>query len=523
MNRGAGYQRIFNKVVVINMKICFFLQRRFSYIGHELAKILKERHQDLEFCGYTTLRTSFDFLKNQKDIQYTKLLLEEDVYKQYQNEKIDREYLDKIEKEYGLPNLWPYLDVDRILSHNLLLREYPYDRYLYSHEDLVKIFQVNVRAVINFLESEKPDYLIFSVVGSLTSLLLYQVAKKKNIKTLIIEAGRIGNKYFITEEYDRPTYILKSLEYIKEHSAESSVVKYLKEAEKFLKHFREKKNYYYEASESFEALTRTPSRWKNLEFLLPMNLLRFARWLIRYFPEYWKCRDDFSTPNPFYVYWDKLKRKLRIAVGCEDLYDKVISGEKYVYFPLQSEPEALPMLLTPFYADQLWLIKQVAKSLPLQYKLYVKDHPWMIGYRPRRYYREIKKIPNVKLIDVSANGIDLIQNSRAVIGIPGTSGWEGLKLRKPVIVFGKIFYSYLSAVKRCSNVEDLPYLFKDLLEKPVPDCDKEIVQFIAALFRESVDVDFWQLWDFEGGGKLAERKGQLVPLVDLLSQKMGLR
>lgn len=505
------------------MKICFFLQRRFAYIGHELAKILKERHPDLEFCGYVTLRPSFDFLKNQKDIRYTKLVLEEDVYQQYQKEKIDPEYLNKIEKEYGLPNLWPYLEVDRILRHNLYLREYPQDRCLYSHEDLVKIFQVTAKAVINFLESEKPDYVIFSVIGNLSTLLLYEVAKKKNIKTFIIEAGRIGNKYFLTEEYDRPTYVLKSLEYIKNNPLEESVLKYLKKAEDFLRHFREKKNYYFEDSEAFEALSRTSSRWKNWEFLLPKNLWRFIRWQMRYWPEYWKYKDDFSTPNPFYVWWDKLKRKFRILVGYEDLYDKVVPGEKYVYFPLQAEPEAQPMLLASFYEDQLWLIKQIAKSLPLQYKLYVKDHFWMIGYRQRKYYKEIKKIPNVKLIDVSANSIDLIQNSKAVITIAGTSGLEGLMLKKPVIVFSRMFYSYLPAVKRCLSVEDLPRLIKELLEKPMPDYDKEIIQFIAAIFRESAEVDFYQLWDVEGGGKLTERKNQLASLVDLLAKKMELR
>ena len=505
------------------MKIAFFLQRRFAYIDHELVKMLKERQPDLEFCGYVTLRSSFEFLINQKDIHYTKLILEEDVYQQYRKEKIDPEYLNRIEKEYGIPNLWPYLDVDRVLRHNLHLREYPYDKSAYSHEDLVKIFQVTAKAVINFLENEKPDYLVFSVIGNLSTLLLYEVAKKKNIKTLIIEAGRIGNKYFLTEEYDRPTYVLKSLEYIKTHSSEEAVLKYLKEAEVFLKHFREKKNYYFEDSEAFEALSRTPSRWKNLEFLLPKNLWRFARWLVRYLPEYRKYKNDFSTPNPLYVWWDKLKRKFRIVVGYEDLYDQAVPGKNYIYFPLEAEPEAQPMLLAPFYGDQLWLIKQIAKSLPLQYKLYVKDHFWMIGYRQRKYYREIKKIPNVKLIDVSASGIDLIQNSQTVITIVGTSGWEGLMLKKPVIVFGKIFYSYLSGVKCCSSVEDLPYLIKELLEKPMPDYDKEITNFIAAIFRESVEVDFYQLWDVEGGGKLAERKKQLIPLADLLAQKMGLR
>jgi len=504
------------------MKISFFLQGRFAYIGHTMNVLFKERYGIEDFCGYVSKRLSQKFLHNQKEIKYSTLVLNEDVHAKYKSEKIDHNYLEYLEKEYGIPNLWPYLTVDRVIRYNLFIRAYPHDTSIYSHEDMMKLVQATARAIIKFFEEEKPDCVIFSVVGTLGSLLLYHIAKKKNIKTIIIEAARIDNKYFLTEEYDRPTYILKSLEYIKEHPSEESVLKYLKEAEAFLKHFREKKNYYFEASESFAALTHTPSRLKNLEFLLPKNWLRFARWLVRYLPEYWEYRSDYSTPNPLYVFWDKIKRKLRIVVGYEDLCDKAVSGENYIYFPLQAEPEAQPMLLTPFYEDQIWLIKQIAKSLPLQYKLYVKDHHWMIGYRPRKYYREIKKIPNVKLIDVSVKGIDLIQNSRAVITTVGTSGWEGLLLKKPVIVFGKIFYSYLPGVKRCSSVEDLPHLIKEFSEKPMPDYDKEIIQFIAAMFKESVDIDFYQIWDVEGGGKLAERKGQLVPLVDLLAQKMGL-
>lgn len=476
----------------------------------------------MEFCGYTTLRSSFEFLKDQKDLSYTKIILEEDVYDGYKNEKIDPEYLDKIEKEYGIPNLWPYLDADRILRHGLYLREYPHDKSLYSHEDLIRVFQANVRSVIDFLESEKPDFLIFSVVGSLTSMLLYQIAKKKNIRTLIIEVGRIGTKYFITEEFDRPTYILKSLEYIKEHSSEDSVAKQMKDAGSFIDDFRQKRNYYFEASESYAAINPNPLRWKNMQFLFPKNWPRFIRWQFRYFPEYWKFRNDFSTPNPFYVYWDKLRRKMRIAAGYGNLYEKPENGERYVYFPLQTEPEAQPMILTPLYKDQLWLIKQIARSLPLQYKLYVKDHPRMLGFRTKEYYKEIKKIPNVKLIDISVNGTDLIQNSRIVITTVGTSGWEAALLKKPVIVFGKIFYSYLTGVTRCSGIEELPGLIRGILEKPAADNDKEIVQFIAAMFRESVDFDFVQLWHLEGGGRLGERRGQMIPLVNLLSEKMGL-
>ena len=47
------------------MKICFLLQRRFAYIGHNLAVLLKEKYGITEFCGYVYLRSSYDFLKQQ--------------------------------------------------------------------------------------------------------------------------------------------------------------------------------------------------------------------------------------------------------------------------------------------------------------------------------------------------------------------------------------------------------------------------------------------------------------------------
>ena len=49
------------------MKVCFLLQRRFAYIGHKLAIILKEKYGVEDFCGYVYLRSSFEFLKKQTE------------------------------------------------------------------------------------------------------------------------------------------------------------------------------------------------------------------------------------------------------------------------------------------------------------------------------------------------------------------------------------------------------------------------------------------------------------------------
>src|SRR3989338_6926225 len=119
------------------MKGCFILQRRFAYIGHNLAIFLKEKYGVNEFCAYVHLRSSYDFLMKQRDISYSTLLFDDDIQRKYKEEKLDLDYLKYMEKEFGLPNLWPYLTVDRVLMYNQSVREYPYSRSNFTHEQLL--------------------------------------------------------------------------------------------------------------------------------------------------------------------------------------------------------------------------------------------------------------------------------------------------------------------------------------------------------------------------------------------------
>ena len=64
------------------MKICFVLQRRFAYIGHALAELLNQKYGVREFCGYVSVRESFNFIKKQSSPRFTRLLLDEDIHRQ---------------------------------------------------------------------------------------------------------------------------------------------------------------------------------------------------------------------------------------------------------------------------------------------------------------------------------------------------------------------------------------------------------------------------------------------------------
>jgi hypothetical protein len=384
------------------MKACFFLQRRFALIGHAMAHILKEQYGVTQFCGLVNLRASFKFLKEQQDIPYTQLILEEEIYARYKNEPLDPGYIAWLEKEYGLPTLWPYINMDRILRYGLLLRGFPSDTPQYSHEDLLRIVQVTAKAIIQFLDEEKPDFVFFSVVSNLSSMLLFHIAKKKGIKTTLFFCPRVENKYSISDQYDEFHDLEKAFARFNSEKLLPVDVVDKEKAEKYLSTFQDRPTYYGNASAAAGTYANSVAlRRKHFAFLNPGKIFNSIYWLGHLFFEYFTNphSSDYSTIKPWHHVIDKVKNKMRVLRGYNDLYDKPNADDTYAYFSLHSEPEALPMLLAPFYRDQAWLVEQTAQSLPATYKLYVKDHPRMMGKRTRAFYERLKKIPNVCLLD----------------------------------------------------------------------------------------------------------------------------
>lgn len=503
-----------------NIKALMFMKRRFAYAGHAMALVLQKKYGVKDFCAYTSLRSSFNFLKSQRDINYSEIALDENVHKKYKNEKLDPAYLDFLEKEYGIPNLWPYIEIDRIIRHGQFLREYPYDTTPYSHEEMLRILQARSRFLIDFVERQKPDFILFAVITGMSSLLLYHIAKKKNIKTLFIQTARIGTKHSITEDYNNLSYVEKTFNDIK-NSESDSQIKYMTEAKKFLNEFRARPVSH---SAVDNVRSRPVTRKKQFEFLKPGNLLRSLFWTSKTILDYVKDKnkDDHIVVKPWNHIIDRIKRKTRVFIGFDDLYDDADFKENFAFFPLHLEPEMSISLFAPFYTDQLWLAKQVARSLPAGFKLYIKEHPAMFGYRTRSFYKELKKIPCVKLIRPSQESFPIMENAKLVVVINSTVGWEAVKLKKPVIAFGNVFYNILPMVKKCSAIEDLPYLVKEQMENFHHD-ENALIKLIAAIFQESADVDLVQIWDIEGGSNMEKKEREVVKFVDLLASKLNLK
>lgn len=504
------------------MKACLLLQRTFAYVGHKLAIALKEKYGVKEFCGLVQIRSSYDFLISQKDLKYTSLLLDEDIHNQYKNEPLDLNYLKNLEKEYGIPNLWPYIAQDRALMFGTGNREYPYNTPLYSHEEMMRILQVTSRAIINFLEKEKPDFVFFAVIGSIGSLLLYQIAKAKNIPVFIGSVTRIDDNLILTNDYKNFNWAEEKFDNLTKNKRDSLRIK---EAREYIKKFREKPSPFYFVSDE-QAKTNS---LKALKWFFSKNILRSLSWFFKLTYRFIANKKwlDYSEENPIAFATDRIKRKIRTLIGYERFYDPINFNEDFAFFPLHFEPEAALLLTAPFWTDQINLIKQIARSLPIHFKLYVKEHPSMVNYRPFSYYKELKKIPNVKLIHPAQSSFELIKNSKLITIINGTAGWESIVLKKPVIAFGDAFYNKLSTVKRSWDIEQLPYLVKQQLENFKYD-EKELENFIGSILEESASIKMSEIWrigdvDPKGGISPEEEKYQIGLLASLLAKKLNLK
>ena len=113
-----------------------------------------------------------------------------------------------------------------------------------------------------------------------------------------------------------------------------------------------------------------------------------------------------------------------------------IKGRKYIYFPLGTEPEVTLTRDSPEFNHQEFAIQAIAKELPAGALIVVKEHLSTIGNRPRDFYRDLAKIPNLVFLDPTESGLAVMREAVCVATLNGTSGFEAAVQGISSIVFG---------------------------------------------------------------------------------------
>lgn len=185
-----------------------------------------------------------------------------------------------------------------------------------------------------------------------------------------------------------------------------------------------------------------------------------------------------------------------------------IEKEKHLYMPLHMIPESTTFTLAPLYINELSIIEAVSKSLPAGWWLYVKEHPAMLGEREIKFYKQVNKLPNVKMVQFNYydDPKPWIINSQGVVTISGTTAFEAALLGKPSVVFADVPFKLIEGITRVHSFEDLPQIFRQF-EGRMEDNTHSCAAYIRAV--KEAGIEFNLNYMLEEGERIANGQAEI--------------
>ena len=145
----------------------------------------------------------------------------------------------------------------------------------------------------------------------------------------------------------------------------------------------------------------------------------------------------------------------------------------------------------------------------------MKEHPGqgLKLWRPIEFYKKLVELPNVKLIHPSVNPRDLISQSSCVVSITGSTGFEALFYKKPVILFADEYYDCLSMVTKVNNITSLPTLIlKNITSFEFNN--KEFNALMNSTNSESISIPYFEIMRDALSLSLIQRKDKNFKLTE---------
>ncbi|MEQ9079379.1 MAG: hypothetical protein RLP09_36305 [Sandaracinaceae bacterium] len=378
-----------------------------------------------------------------------------DVLPQLELGEVDYAFLARRERELGLS----------------LRRAIAAERHLLegrTYEEVLRLVQVGLEVIGAALDDAQPDFIFTEDLSCLMSTLHWALARERGIPFWCIGSARLPNRLSVYRSgFQNWERVLARYEALTELSPEQREL-----ARSFVREFRDRPR----RPTGMQTRSRVPvpSMWDVRQLALA------TRAQLR------DPMDPTSVSGPRAIRqrltrWQRIARSKR-----EGIFEAPVAGERFVLFPIHFQPEASTLVQAPMYLDQLALIEDVARSLPIGVRLYVKEHLSNRGRRPLEFYRAIKRVCGVRLLGPDEDTWSLIQSAEAIAVITGTMGWEGLLYDKPVVVFGDAFYGHLPGVYRALDApKDRWYeLFARAIDEHRPE-HAALHRYIVALHETS--------------------------------------
>ncbi len=334
--------------------------------------------------------------------------------------------------ERTVDQLFRYSDGYRYRSHNLK-----------NLQDYLDYFYILSDTLARQIKEEKITHaLFFNVPHLVCDTILYDLCKCLGIKTVVVTQSIFPGKYFSMQSVEDYGFF---------DGKKSKAAPMIIDQEQNLDLFYMK------------AIGQAPDKGGSLSskgllnvlayillkkpgmFLRPIQFMKMLKRVRKIYAGFPKWRDPFSRffhENEM-AYFEHLMEFENQQIDIE---------QRFIYFPLQLQPEMTTSSLGGMFRDQLLAIEKLSGILPSDVKIYVKENPKQGAYsRGPFFFHRLNRIPNVVFMPSFANTNTLIAHCEAVATITGTVGWEAIRKGKKAIVFGNTWYSSFPGILRWSE------------------------------------------------------------------------
>jgi len=495
---------------------------------HSLAKRLKKLYPKSKFAGVVGTAPNSEhvvkFLKEQTDLKYEFLCIKHEIIaKAFDEGEIDYEELKKFEESLPHKSLWRIIAADRSLGnmfmHGVVQRDSYKNRYN-THEGILKYFSYVLKTYRSIFDNFRVDLFLPAVgMGSITVFIFEQLCRERGIPYLVPSNVRVKNIFaFSTDVQLRFAQIDKTYLQLQEGRAEMDLSCAEKLYDEIMGELRDPQ-YFDRKHQWFNMYKLNSLKSKTRFFISAIKSFKdmFLAWLKNKFSinsnRFYKKQSTFSSllKDFSYLLQAQYQNYLMAKPG---FCDKLEVGQKYLYYPLHINPEYSTQIMATMWIDQLHLIEQLAKSIPCDWVVCVKEHPTTLVCRARPYdfYKKIRRIPNVCLISIDTNMHELILNAQMVAVISGTSGWEAIQRGKPLITFADSFWDVLDLSRKCADIDRLSInIYEEFHRaKKISQIERKrkMVFMLAAMLKHGFEISYPQQYCYSKRG--TDREYEIV-------------
>lgn len=472
-------------------RILIFQQRMWSInIGHFLSKKLKD--EGCKLAALTFKKSTHKFILEQKDVEYELVINNDEVMENPLKYLNGEQYpLSEICEALGIDTIWPI--VSTLRNHVKSYKEkyyYGFKQNLPDEEIIDYVMAVYKYAKI-FFEKFNPDIIIAPNFVTFPHILINMMADRKGVAMLAITDSKVrGYRIFSHSYHDNRGSFFNRVDALNNGLAETENKE---RAKQYIREFREK----FKQPDYFKT-AKKHDLWRRIkQELYPYKLI--LSWYIKGpTPNHLKnigITTDYKPPKIILRdhYCHKINKRF---IEKFDYYPLEKLG-KFVYFPLQFQPEATMDVMAPYFNNQIETARLTAMSLPGDYTLAVKEHPAMVGLRSNSYIEKIARTVNIKLIDYRIPSEEILKRADLVISPNSTTLAEAAFLSKPAIQFGDLGTTMkLPNVFRHTDFTSLSAKIKEVLGKNLKtdEYERRLENFVAAVYDTGFDFKYGIVW-----------------------------